>query len=184
MQMSRCARGSGTRKNYKGIELAGKTLGLHRLWTDRKRNGKKSRRAWHEGAVYKIGRAGKKDMTNTSTYRWKSFLSVPTSYPSISRMTKSIGAVIGKKEFDMMKDGAYLVNCSRGGVVDEDALLEALESGKIAGAATDVYAVEPTPNKKAVHERADFGNAAHRRIDQRSAAAHRGRDRQHRQRES
>jgi len=47
-----------------------------------------------------------------------------------------------------MKDGTYLVNCARGGVVDEDAMVDALDSGKLAGAAVDVFAEEPTKNEK------------------------------------
>ena len=57
------------------------------------------------------------------------------------------GYVIGKEQFAMMKDGAAIVNCSRGGVIDEEALVEALDSGKIAFAGLDVFINEPTPSK-------------------------------------
>ncbi|MGI8636346.1 MAG: D-2-hydroxyacid dehydrogenase, partial [Segetibacter sp.] len=53
--------------------------------------------------------------------------------------------VLGKEEFEMMKNGVGVVNCSRGGTIDEDALLEALNSGKVAFAGLDVFDNEPTP---------------------------------------
>lgn len=56
--------------------------------------------------------------------------------------------LIGKEEFAKMKNGAIIINTARGGTIDEDALLEALESGKIAGAGLDVFVGEPTPRKE------------------------------------
>lgn len=63
-------------------------------------------------------------------------------------------AVIGSNEFSLMKEGVRIVNAARGGVVDEDALLEALNNGKVATIALDVYENEPTPRKDLLaHER-------------------------------
>lgn len=56
--------------------------------------------------------------------------------------------ILGAKEFAAMKDGVYIINCARGGTVDEDALYEAIQSGKVAGAALDVYAEEPSKGHK------------------------------------
>jgi len=53
--------------------------------------------------------------------------------------------VIGKEEFEQMKEGVILVNAARGGVVDEIALVNAIESGKVSKAALDVFENEPTP---------------------------------------
>tara|TARA_R110002051_G_scaffold79221_2_gene142982 strand:- start:2851 stop:3801 length:951 start_codon:yes stop_codon:yes gene_type:complete len=52
---------------------------------------------------------------------------------------------IGKKEFEMMKDGVGIINTARGGVVDEVALVDALENGKVLFAGLDVYESEPNP---------------------------------------
>ena len=58
-------------------------------------------------------------------------------------LDKQSGAAIGKTEIDMMKDGVVIVNCARGGVVDEAALLDALNSGKVYAAGVDVFVNEP-----------------------------------------
>jgi D-3-phosphoglycerate dehydrogenase len=54
--------------------------------------------------------------------------------------------MLGPRQFELMKDGSYLINASRGTVVDIPALIHAMRSGKIAGAALDVYPNEPTGN--------------------------------------
>lgn len=53
--------------------------------------------------------------------------------------------LIGAAEFEIMKEGVRIVNCARGGVVDEVALADAVRSGKVAGAAFDVFTSEPPP---------------------------------------
>ncbi len=58
-------------------------------------------------------------------------------------LTPQTRHMIGEEQLQLMKKGAYLINMSRGGVVDEKALLEALQSGKLGGAALDVYEEEP-----------------------------------------
>tara|TARA_R100001369_G_scaffold30533_3_gene54227 strand:- start:11431 stop:12402 length:972 start_codon:yes stop_codon:yes gene_type:complete len=55
------------------------------------------------------------------------------------------GYVIGEKEFNQMKDGVILANAARGGVVDEIALIKAIENGKVSRAALDVFEKEPQP---------------------------------------
>ena len=53
--------------------------------------------------------------------------------------------IITKNEFDKMKDGVIVVNCSRGGIINEDDLIAALDSGKVKGAGLDVFVGEPNP---------------------------------------
>lgn len=55
------------------------------------------------------------------------------------------GYVIGKEELAQLKDGVGIINCARGGVIDEVALLEALDNNKVLFAGLDVYEKEPTP---------------------------------------
>jgi D-3-phosphoglycerate dehydrogenase len=56
--------------------------------------------------------------------------------------------MLSTKEFNMMKDGVMIIDCSRGGVVDQEALYKALVSGKVKAAAIDVFEEEPPKNSK------------------------------------
>ena len=66
-------------------------------------------------------------------------------------LTSATRNLIGKRELSRVKRGARLINCSRGGVVDEEALYEALEAGQLAGAALDVFAHEPPFDSPLLH---------------------------------
>ena len=55
--------------------------------------------------------------------------------------------ILGQEEFSKMKKGAFVINAARGGVIDEDALLTALNSGHLGGAGLDVFVGEPNPRK-------------------------------------
>ncbi|NLD71600.1 MAG: phosphoglycerate dehydrogenase [Chloroflexi bacterium] len=65
-------------------------------------------------------------------------------------LTSATQGLIGARELGLMKPGAYLVNCARGGIIDEDALAEALKEGRIGGAALDVFEVEPATDNPLV----------------------------------
>ncbi|MCF6092409.1 C-terminal binding protein [Microaerobacter geothermalis] len=58
-------------------------------------------------------------------------------------LTESTRGMIGRRQFDLMKKGTFIINTSRGPVIDEGALIEALENKKIAGAGLDVVETEP-----------------------------------------
>jgi D-3-phosphoglycerate dehydrogenase len=101
-----------------------------------------------------LGNGLKVSTTITPTKDLKSVLS-EVDYISLHVPKQADGsAVIGREEFALMKDGVRLVNAARGGVIDEDALLEALSSGKVAAVALDVFENEPNPRKDLLnHER-------------------------------
>lgn len=61
---------------------------------------------------------------------------------------KSTHNIIDAEAIEKMKDGVYIINCGRGGTLDEDALYDAIKAGKVAGAALDVYADEPVKGHK------------------------------------
>jgi D-3-phosphoglycerate dehydrogenase len=64
--------------------------------------------------------------------------------------TKESAGMIGKAQLDKVKNGVRIINCGRGGIIDENALYDALTSGKVAGAALDVFSEEPPTDWKLV----------------------------------
>ncbi|MFF5565415.1 2-hydroxyacid dehydrogenase [Streptomyces sp. NPDC012623] len=62
-----------------------------------------------------------------------------------ARLTPETRGLLGARELALLPEGAVVVNCARGALLDEDALCDALESGRLAAAGLDVFAVEPPP---------------------------------------
>jgi len=141
------------KKKLKGIELGGKTLGLIGFGHIAQEVARLAR-AIGMTVIYHT-RSGKKAGFDQYEYvpmeellKRSDFISLHIPYD------KNTGATITEKEFAMMKKGVFLVNCARGGVVSESALLDALDSGQVAAAALDVFETEPTNNERLVaHER-------------------------------
>jgi len=139
--------GQWNKKQYKGSELLDKNLGLIGFGRMAKETAQLA-----EALGMKIlytNRSGPKEGYENYNYKNMDDLLKESDYISLHiPFNKKKGAVLGKEEFDKMKEGAFIVNCARGGVLDEGALLEALDSGKVAAAAVDVFEEEPTPNEK------------------------------------
>lgn len=137
--------GEWNKKKYEGIEISGKTLGIVGMGRIGKSLANKAT-ALGMNVVYN-DIFGKQDdvkyefLELNDLLRKSDFISLHVPYD------KENGTLIKKEELSLMKDGAYIINCARGKVVDEEALLEALDSGKIAGAGIDVFEVEPNTNE-------------------------------------
>lgn len=137
--------GEWNKKKYQGTEINGKTLGIIGMGRIGQSLAKKAEALGMKVIYYTI--EGKHDDLH---YEFSSFEDVLKSSDFLSLHVpydKKNGSLIGEAEFNIMKDGIYIVNCSRGKVVDESALLKALESGKVSGAGIDVFEKEPTENK-------------------------------------
>ena len=134
---------------YLGSQLKGKTLGIIGLGNIGKNLAKRAR-AFEMKVVY-YSRTRKEDFEKEFDIEYldkdevissADFLSLHTAFvPDLRHM-------ISKKELEMMKKSAILINASRGPIVNEDALADALIENVIAGAALDVYEFEPRVNNK------------------------------------
>jgi D-3-phosphoglycerate dehydrogenase len=131
-------------RGFKGVELTGKTLGVIGLGNigavvaDRAL-GLKMKVIGYDPVITeeRASEIGVDLLPLDEVIKQSDFITLHT--PMIPE-TKHI---IGKHAFEICKPGMRLINCARGGLVDEAALLEALESGKCGGAALDVYEKEP-----------------------------------------
>jgi len=131
------------KKYAKGIELGGKTLGILGIG----RIGKElAKRAMALGMKVIAHDPFVKTIDLPIALVSKEELLKKSDFVSLHMPKSPDGYVLGASEFAMMKDGAYLVNCARGGVVDEKALLDALNANKLNGAGIDVFEQEPTTN--------------------------------------
>ncbi|MCH3965425.1 MAG: D-2-hydroxyacid dehydrogenase [Clostridium sp.] len=142
--------GKWEKKKYKGVELYGKTLGLIGFGRIAKEVAK---RAYAMGMkVIYYDKLGKAKGYNDYTFYQLNDLLKKADYISVHiPFGKNNRAVIGKEQFNIMKDGVYIINCARGGVIDEIELVNALNSGKVAGAGIDVFCNEPEPNQELVN---------------------------------
>jgi len=141
------------KNKYTGIELSGKTLGLVGFGRIGKELAKKAK-ALEMKIIYHDILGPAKDCPEYSFVSLDKLLADSDFISLHIPGDEDKSPVIGKAEFTKMKDGAYLINCARGSVIDEAALLEALNSGKLSGAGIDVFSEEPSQNLELIsHER-------------------------------
>src|SRR5205807_10151328 len=138
--------GRWERKKFIGVELQGKTLG-----------------------ILGLGRIGRTVASRANAFGMKIVAFDPFIAPDQARdlgievvpfdevlaradfltvhtpLTAETRAMVGKEAFGKMKKGVRVINCARGGLIDEEALYEAIKSGIVAGAALDVFEQEPPP---------------------------------------
>lgn len=95
------------------------------------------------------------EITGTKLTDLETLLATSDAVVINATLTEETRGMIGHDEFERMKESAVLVNTARGAIVDEEALLSAIERGAIAGAGLDVFEVEPLPESSDLLE---FGN--------------------------
>jgi D-3-phosphoglycerate dehydrogenase len=147
------AEGKWDKKKYQGVEIFNKTLGIIGL-------GRIGRVVAERGLGFKMRVIGydpfiSKDLASSLGIELVSLdeLLARSDFITIhTPKTKDTTKLINRTAFHKMKRGVRLVNCARGGIVDEGALLEAIEEGKVAGAALDVFESEPLPENSPLRQ--------------------------------
>ncbi len=144
--------GKWEKKKLRGVELAEKTLGLIGIGRIGKRVAQKAHCLGMKVIAYYYKPIDKPPIPEISEMVSKDELLERSDFITLHiPYDPKRGPEIGKEELNKVKKGVYIVNCARGGVIDEDALLEALEDGKVAGAGIDVFMEEP-PGKSRLIE--------------------------------
>ncbi len=136
--------GSWLKKELEGVELGGKTLGIIGFGRIGMEVGRRAAAFGMNVVAYdplisedEIKASGGESVSIQDLYEWSDFISLHLPYNVHTR------DLMGPLAFSQMKDGVRIVCAARGGIIDETALLNALNSGKVAGAALDVFATEP-----------------------------------------
>tara|TARA_B100000315_G_scaffold256650_1_gene303084 strand:+ start:4753 stop:6330 length:1578 start_codon:yes stop_codon:yes gene_type:complete len=136
--------GKWEKKKFIGMELRGKTIGIIGLGRIGTHVSMKAKAFGMKIIAYDpyITKERCKDLgiklgNFNEVIKVADFITVHVPF---SDKTKGL---IAKKEIDKMKEGVFLINCARGGIISEDAIVDGLESGKLAGVALDVFEVEP-----------------------------------------
>ncbi len=154
--------GKWDQKKFTGSELFRKTLGIIGLGRVGTEVGKRAL-AFHMNVLAYDPFVSKEQMEEhdfkqaelDQIFEEADFITVHTT------KTKETTHLINDQAFAKMKKGVRIINCARGGIVDEEALLRALESKKCAGAAIDAYETEPAPEEHPLRKRDDCISTPH-----------------------
>ncbi len=142
--------GAWPKKKCKGIEMYGKTMGIIGIGRIGREVAKRAKAFGMKVIYYDVYRPDEStekelDIEFRELDVLVSEADVITLHLPLTPETKHL---INKERIEKMKDGAIIINAARGGIVDENALYEALKSGKLYGAALDVYENEPLKESK------------------------------------
>jgi D-3-phosphoglycerate dehydrogenase len=151
------------RYQYIGNELHGKTLGILGFGRIGRAVGRIGYRGFDMKVLYydavRYDEAEKELKARKATF--EEVLS-QSDYVSINLpMLPETKGILGKKEFGLMKPSAFIINLARGPIWDEKALYQVLKEGKIAGAASDVYEVEPATKDHPLLQLENFVGTPH-----------------------
>ena len=137
--------GKWEKKQFKGLELYGKTLGIIGIGRIGTELAKRAQAIGMKTVAYD---------PNVTSHDTAEIVDLDTllqqsDYISLHiPKTEQTTHILNKAAFEKMKDGVAIINCARGGVVDEEALYEAIKAGKVRIAAIDVYESEPAKQNK------------------------------------